>query len=88
MRARTLLMRQFDAFISQYDAFLEPGTGGTLSTTNLTGQPAIALKCGFINGLPRPLMLTGRLYEESTIARIALAYEQATSWKDQHPPLT
>jgi Asp-tRNA(Asn)/Glu-tRNA(Gln) amidotransferase A subunit family amidase len=88
MRARTLLIRQFDDFMSQYDALLEPGTGGTLSATNLTGHPAIALKCGFIGGLPRPIMLTGRLYEEATICRIALAYEQATEWKDKHPTLT
>ena len=81
-RARTLLLRQFDGVMSQYDALLEPGTGGTLSATNLTGHPAIALKCGFIGGLPRPIMLTGRLYEEATICRIALAYEQATEWKD------
>jgi Asp-tRNA(Asn)/Glu-tRNA(Gln) amidotransferase A subunit family amidase len=87
MRARTLLMRQFDAFLSQYDAFIEPGTSGTLSTTNLTGQPAIAVKCGIINGLPRPIMITGKVYEETTIARIALAYEQATEWKDRHPNL-
>jgi len=87
MRARTLLMRQFDDFISKYDAFLEPGTGGTLSATNLTGHPAIALKCGFIGGLPRPIMLTGRLYEEAAICRVALAFEQATEWKDKHPTL-
>jgi Asp-tRNA(Asn)/Glu-tRNA(Gln) amidotransferase A subunit family amidase len=87
MRARTILMHRFDAFISSFDAFIEPGINGTLSTTNLTGQPAIAVKCGFINGLPRPIMLTGRVYEETTIARIALAYEQATEWKDRHPVL-
>jgi Asp-tRNA(Asn)/Glu-tRNA(Gln) amidotransferase A subunit family amidase len=87
MRARTLLMRRFDAFMSTFDAFIEPGINGTLSTTNLTGQPAIAVKCGILNGLPRPIMITGRLYEEATIARIALAYEQATEWKDRHPTL-
>ena len=87
MRARTLLMRQFDAFMAKFDAFIEPGTGGTLGTTNLTGQPAIAVKCGFINGLPRPIMLTGKLYDEGTLARIARAYEQATEWKDKHPSL-
>jgi Asp-tRNA(Asn)/Glu-tRNA(Gln) amidotransferase A subunit family amidase len=88
MRARTILMHQFDDFISKYDAFIEPGIGGTLSATNLTGQPAICVKCGIVGGLPRPLMITGRLYEEATIARIAMAYEQATDWKDKHPSLT
>ncbi len=87
MRARTIFMRQFDDFMSQYDALIEPGTGGTLSATNLTGHPAIALKCGFVNDLPRPIMITGRLYDEATLCRIALAYEQATEWKDRHPPM-
>ena len=96
MRARTLLMRQADEFFSKYDAVIEPNTGGTLSLTNLTGHPAIGLKCGFLskanapgydNGQPVVFMITGRLYEEATICRVALAYEQATEWKDRHPTL-
>ncbi|HKV99824.1 MAG TPA: hypothetical protein VJN96_08370, partial [Vicinamibacterales bacterium] len=94
MRIRTLLQRQADAFFSQFDVLLEPGTGGTLGMTNLTGHPAMAVKCGFTNtpgyatGQPRVLMLTGKLYEEATVARVALAFEQATDWKDKHPTLT
>jgi Asp-tRNA(Asn)/Glu-tRNA(Gln) amidotransferase A subunit family amidase len=93
MRTRTLLMRGADDFFSKFDVLLEPGTGGTLGMTNLTGHPAMALKCGFTNtpgyatGQPRVLMLTGHLYDEATVARVALAYEQATEWKDKHPAL-
>jgi Asp-tRNA(Asn)/Glu-tRNA(Gln) amidotransferase A subunit family amidase len=88
MRGRTLLQRTFDGFMSQYDALLEAGTNGTLSTTNLTGHPAMAVKCGISGGnTPRMLMLTGKLYDEGTLARIAMAYEQATEWKDRHPAL-
>jgi Asp-tRNA(Asn)/Glu-tRNA(Gln) amidotransferase A subunit family amidase len=98
MRARTLLQRTFDGFMSQYDALLEVGTGGTLSTTNLTGHPAMAVKCGVSMAMnnanppvaiptPRMLMLTGKLYDEGTLARIAMAFEQATEWKDRHPTL-
>jgi Asp-tRNA(Asn)/Glu-tRNA(Gln) amidotransferase A subunit family amidase len=98
MRARTLLQRTFDGFMSQYDALLEVGTGGTLSTTNLTGHPAMAVKCGIsmVNNnanppvaipTPRMLMLTGKLYDEGTLVRIAMAFEQATEWKDRHPTL-
>jgi Asp-tRNA(Asn)/Glu-tRNA(Gln) amidotransferase A subunit family amidase len=83
-RIRTLLMREWGAFMSQYDAFIS-SNGAGLAATNLTGHPAIALKCGFLGGAPRALMVTGRLYEEGTIARIAQAYEQATEWKDMHP---
>jgi Asp-tRNA(Asn)/Glu-tRNA(Gln) amidotransferase A subunit family amidase len=97
MRARTLLLRQADDFFSKYDAVIEPNTGGTLSMTNLTGHPAIGIKCGFTkttavpgysDGQPVVMMITGRLYDEGTIARVALAYEQATEWKDKHPNLS
>jgi Asp-tRNA(Asn)/Glu-tRNA(Gln) amidotransferase A subunit family amidase len=86
-RIRTLLMREWDAFMDKYDAFISSNNAG-LAQTNLTGHPAIALKCGFVNNLPQPLMVTGRLYDEATICRIAHAYEQATEWKDRHPTLT
>jgi Asp-tRNA(Asn)/Glu-tRNA(Gln) amidotransferase A subunit family amidase len=86
-RIRTLLMREWDTFMDQYDAFIS-SNGAGLAATNLTGHPAIALKCGFVNNLPQPLMVTGRLYEEATICRIAHAYEQATEWKDRHPTLS
>jgi Asp-tRNA(Asn)/Glu-tRNA(Gln) amidotransferase A subunit family amidase len=85
-RIRTLLMKEWHDFMSQYDAFISTNGPG-LAATNLTGHPAIALKCGFQNGVPRALMVTGRLYEEGTICRIAHAYEQATEWKDRHPAL-
>jgi Asp-tRNA(Asn)/Glu-tRNA(Gln) amidotransferase A subunit family amidase len=86
-RIRTMLMREWDAFMDKYDAFISSNNSG-LGATNLTGHPAIALKCGFVNNLPQPLMVTGRLYDEGTICRIAHAYEQATAWKDRHPTLT
>lgn len=85
-RIRTLLMREWDTFMDKYDAFISSNNAG-LGATNLTGHPAIALKCGFANSLPQPLMVTGRLYDEGTICRIAHAYEQATEWKDRHPTL-
>lgn len=85
-RIRTLLMREWHTFMSKYDAFIS-SNGAGLAATNLTGHPAIALKCGFVNNLPQTLMVTGRLYDEASICRIALAYEQATEWKDRHPTL-
>ena len=85
-RIRTLLMREWDTFMAKHDAFISSNSAG-LGATNLTGHPAIALKCGFVNNLPQPLMVTGRLYDEGTICRIAHAYEQATEWKDRNPTL-
>ena len=86
-RARVLLMREFDKLMSQYHVLISAGSDATLSTTNLTGQPAMAVKCGIVNNAPQIVMLTGRLYDEGTMARVAMAFEQATEWKDRHPKL-
>ena len=53
--------------------------------TNLTGHPALALKCGFVDNLPMSIMVTGRLYDEATVCRVALAYESATEWHQEAP---
>lgn len=87
-RGRTILMRQMDDFMSQYDVLLSAGSDSTLGVTNLTGHPAIALKCGVSGDTPVMLMITGRLYEEATLCRVAMAFEQATEFKDRHPTLS
>jgi Asp-tRNA(Asn)/Glu-tRNA(Gln) amidotransferase A subunit family amidase len=86
-RARTLLNRQMDALMSKYDVFLSPSGGSSLGITNLTGHPAACLKSGFVDGMPQALMVTGRLYDEATVLRVALAYERATKWHTMNPPL-
>ena len=86
-RARTLLMRQMDALMSKYDVFLSSTGSASLSITNLTGHPALCLKSGFVAGLPQALMITGRLYDEASVLRVALAYERATKWHEMNPAL-
>ena len=86
-RARTLLNRQMDALMSKYDVFLSPTGSASLGITNLTGHPAACLKAGFVDGSPQALMITGRLYDEATVLRVALAYERATKWHTMNPPL-
>jgi aspartyl-tRNA(Asn)/glutamyl-tRNA(Gln) amidotransferase subunit A len=55
---------------------------------NFTGHPAISVPCGFTRkGLPIGLQLIGRSFDESTLLRIALAYERAHDWRDRHPKL-
>jgi Asp-tRNA(Asn)/Glu-tRNA(Gln) amidotransferase A subunit family amidase len=86
-RARTLLMRQMDALMSHYDVFVSSTNSASLSITNLTGHPALCLKSGFVDGLPQALMITGRLYDEASVLRVALAYERATKWHEMNPAL-
>ncbi len=86
-RARTLLMRAMDRLMSQWDVLVgATGQGGrSLGITNLTGHPQVVVPCGFIKGMPRGLLFTGRLYEEGAMLRAALAFEQATAWHKMHP---
>lgn len=49
--------------------------------TNLTGHPALSIPCGVSDGLPIGLMLIGRHYEETTLYRVAHAFEQSVDWQ-------
>ena len=42
-------------------------------SANLTGLPAISVPCGFAEGLPVGLQLTGRAWDEATLLRGAAA---------------
>ncbi|MCS7024598.1 MAG: amidase [Bryobacteraceae bacterium] len=84
-RARTLLQRAMHEFMDRWDVLVSP-PGESLTVTNLTGHPQIVVPCGFVDGLPRGLVFTGRLCEEGLAMRVAWAYEQTTPWRKQRPP--
>jgi aspartyl-tRNA(Asn)/glutamyl-tRNA(Gln) amidotransferase subunit A len=58
-----------------------------MTTTNLTGHPQVVVPCGFVDGTPRGISFVGKLYDEGSPLRVALAYEQATEWHTKRPPL-
>jgi len=59
------------------------------SPFNNTGFPASSQPCGFDRaGLPIGLQIAGRLWDEATVLRVAAAYERATTWHLNHPPLS
>lgn len=86
-RARTLLMRKYDGLMSTVDVFLSATGGASLVATNLTGHPALCMKAGFVDKMPTALMITGRLYDEATLLRVALAYEKGTKWQGMNPAI-
>jgi Asp-tRNA(Asn)/Glu-tRNA(Gln) amidotransferase A subunit family amidase len=87
-RARTLLMREMEKLMSQWDVFVSPAPGSaSLLVTNLTGHPAVVLPCGFVNDLPVAIMFTGGVYDEVSPLRVALSYERATQWHTMHPKM-
>ncbi len=54
---------------------------------NLAGAPAISVNCGFNSeGLPIGLQIGGRPFDESTVLKVAHAYEQHTPWHNTRPP--
>jgi Asp-tRNA(Asn)/Glu-tRNA(Gln) amidotransferase A subunit family amidase len=85
-RIRTSLVERFEKFMADWDVIVMPSSA-LLTTTNLTGNPQVVLKCGFINGTPRSLGFLGKIYDEGSPLRVALAYEQATKWHKQNPEL-
>ena len=86
-RARTQVIERFEKFMADWDVVVIPSTA-LLTTTNLTGNPQVVLKCGFTGGLPRSIGFLGKIYDEGAPLRVALAYEQATEWHKKNPTLT
>ncbi|HJV47417.1 MAG TPA: Asp-tRNA(Asn)/Glu-tRNA(Gln) amidotransferase subunit GatA [Bacillota bacterium] len=55
---------------------------------NLAGIPAISVPCGFAgNGMPVGLQIMGKHFDESTVLRVAHAYEQNTPYHKARPNL-
>ena len=56
-------------------------------SANLSGLPAISIPCGFSKQcLPIGVQFTGRAFDESTLLRVADAYERVTDWWKRRPP--
>lgn len=53
---------------------------------NLTGQPAAAVPCGFVDGLPVALQIVGRWRDDATVLRAAAAFEAMAPWAHHRPP--
>ena len=55
---------------------------------NICGVPTVSLPCGFTSeGMPIGLQMAGKPFAESTVLRVAHAYEQATDWHTRRPPI-
>jgi aspartyl-tRNA(Asn)/glutamyl-tRNA(Gln) amidotransferase subunit A len=54
---------------------------------NLAGIPAISVPCGFVEGLPVGLQIIGKALDESTVLRVAHAFEQHTDHHKARPQL-
>jgi aspartyl-tRNA(Asn)/glutamyl-tRNA(Gln) amidotransferase subunit A len=57
-------------------------------SANLAGIPGLSLPCGFAHDLPVGLQLLGRPLDETTLLRVADAYQRRTDWHTRHPDPT
>ncbi|XP_077984422.1 amidase-like [Glandiceps talaboti] len=49
---------------------------GNTCAFNLTGHPALTINAGFSDGLPVGMMIVGRKFDDSTVLKVAYAYEK------------
>ena len=77
------------AFTLEVEAAGAPADIGRFTIPfNVTGHPALSVPCGFAAGrLPVAMQLVGKAFDESTLFRIAYAYEQHTEWHTRRPAL-
>ena len=55
---------------------------------NVIGNPALVVPSGFDGeGMPLSVQIAGRAFDEATVYRVGHAYEQATRFFEQHPPV-
>jgi len=53
---------------------------------NIAGLPGISVPCGLSDGLPVGFQVIGRAFDETTVLRVADAYERAAGFADLRPP--
>ena len=87
-RVRTLLMRDMAEAMKDVDLYVQ---GDDLVLTNMTGHPTIIVPFGDRNPekskQPGTVAFTGRLFGETELLQVALAFEQATAASERRPPL-
>jgi aspartyl-tRNA(Asn)/glutamyl-tRNA(Gln) amidotransferase subunit A len=55
---------------------------------NLSGLPAASVPCGFSPGkMPIGLQIIGKPFDETTVLRVADAFERNTEWHRKYPPI-
>jgi len=82
-RLRMRVMEQVDEALGDLDMFI----GSRQALTNRTGHPVVSVPNGFAHGSPTALHLTGKLFGEQGILRLAHAFQAKTDFHLQHPKL-
>ncbi len=88
-RVRTMIMGALDAALEGIDCFITPSFApDVLLMTNLTGHPAVVLPSGFNDeGSPVSISFIGKLWGDAEVLTVAKAWQDATDFHQQHPPI-
>ncbi|HZK89441.1 MAG TPA: amidase [Stellaceae bacterium] len=99
-REQQIALKKVDAFVTAGARAIadraEPDSADSLVTSpsitmpfSVSGIPAIAIPCGFsrAEGMPLSLQIAAGPFRETTVLRIAHAFQQATDWHRRHPVL-
>lgn len=93
---RPTLRARYDAVLARFDALVMPTIPmkahrrdqpapymmlGNTAPFDVSGHPAISVPCALSQGLPVGLMFVGRQFDESTLFRLAGAYERSVDWR-------
>ena len=95
-RALDTWFAPFDAVLTVPTAGAAPSAEGSFGGNfgsksmggpgNVCGTPAIVLPTGRTkDGLPTALQIDGRAYSENRLLALAIAYQNATAWHQEHP---
>lgn len=87
-RLRTKLMQAMAKVMEEVDVYVG---GNDLVLTNLTGHPTVCMPNGFTKlgdaKVPTAITFTGQLYGETDLLTMAKAYQDATGYHTERPPL-
>jgi aspartyl-tRNA(Asn)/glutamyl-tRNA(Gln) amidotransferase subunit A len=70
--------------VSTYSTFERASYTGPY---NLTGSPALSVPIGFEKGLPLAFQIAGKPFDEAAVMRVGHAFEQATEFHRERPPI-
>ena len=89
MRLRTRLIEEMARLFEEVDVIVAPSWGGNqLLYTNMSGHPCVVVPNGDkTGGPPASICFIGRLFGEADAIQVAAAYQGATTFHRQRPPL-
>jgi Asp-tRNA(Asn)/Glu-tRNA(Gln) amidotransferase A subunit family amidase len=88
-RIRFMLIQEMQKLMKKVDLYIGPSwEGDNLLLTNLTGHPCVVVPNGFSEkGTPTSISFIGKLFDEGKLIAFAKAYQDATGFHTQHPPM-